>query len=258
MNQTPAEIDGALYALMREEQSLVNRLAQRQHAIENWTNGTMARYYADTIKEYEAEVEALHEQIEKMAAQKYPYTAEYVRRGGWTRAWLVTNGNGHVHKEMECSTCYPTTEFFWLTEVSGKSEEEIVDLAGERACTICYPSAPVEKLSQPTRLFSDEEKSKAERKAERERKATEKEAKRIANSLTEDGSPIVVKAFGWDEKLTHQKTAMTWLTDHLAFYPDSVSDEDVNRVVTALATKRGLSVEEMRAEVDKKAAQKRR
>jgi hypothetical protein len=42
-----------------------------------------------------------------------------------------------------CSTCHPTTRFAWLTELSGKNEDEIIDYAGYKACTVCYPKAPL-------------------------------------------------------------------------------------------------------------------
>jgi hypothetical protein len=58
----------------------------------------------------------------------------------------------------------------WLTDLSDHDEQEIVDLAGERACTVCYASAPVAlRLDRPTQLFSEDEK--AAQKAREERAA---------------------------------------------------------------------------------------
>lgn len=70
---------------------------------------------------------------------------EYVRRGGWTRALLVTNGNGHVHSSMSCSTCDrggQSTQFQWLVEFSDHDESEVVAAAGWRACTGLLPVGP--------------------------------------------------------------------------------------------------------------------
>lgn len=96
----------------------------------------------------------------------------------WTRAFLVTNSNGHVHSSMACHTCRPTTWFNWLPEYSGASEEQIVSDAGERACTVCYPSAPVNVLSRPTKIFSEDEKRIAREREERAAAKAAREAKR--------------------------------------------------------------------------------
>lgn len=68
----------------------------------------------------------------------------YVRRGGWSRFFLVDNTNGHIHKSTSCGTCRPTTQFGWLTDLSGQSEEEAVKAHGAMLCTRCFPSAPLE------------------------------------------------------------------------------------------------------------------
>jgi len=65
---------------------------------------------------------------------------------GWTRAYLVTNSNGHIHSSMACSTCNrgnDATQFAWVTDFSDHNEAEIVAAAGWRACSVCYPTAPV-------------------------------------------------------------------------------------------------------------------
>jgi len=81
--------------------------------------------------------EALRLATEKLEAAE----AEY---GGWSRFWIVTNTNGHIHSSMNCSTCRWDTSFAWLTELSGLTEAEAVAEYGEILCSICYPSAPVE------------------------------------------------------------------------------------------------------------------
>lgn len=119
---------------------------------------------------------------------------EYDRRGGWTRAWLVTDG--HVHRSRNCSTCNngeQPTRFCWLPEMSGKKEEEIVEAAGDRACTVCYPSAPVARgLSAPaSSLSTQEERDREEARQERERARQEKAAKAALNAITNvDGTPL--------------------------------------------------------------------
>ena len=74
-------------------------------------------------------------------------------RGGWNRAFLVAGAGGHVHSSTDCSTCRPTTQYAWMTNSSGADEDTIVSDAGYRACTVCYPSAPVgDERSLPTEM----------------------------------------------------------------------------------------------------------
>jgi len=73
----------------------------------------------------------------------------------WSRFFLVTNTNGHIHKSMDCSTTRPTTRFAWITSLSGLKEKDAVEQEGEILCTDCFPSAPSEykklaKLLTPT------------------------------------------------------------------------------------------------------------
>lgn len=133
----------------------------------------------------------------KLAAlelEALPYETEYTRRGGWNRVFLAQSHDGHAHKGKNCSTCHhgeDRTQFAWLTQYSGLTEDEIVADAGERACTTCYPSAPINVLKQRTKMFTlDEIKAQAAREAraaERVRKAAEADAKSI---LTPEGTPL--------------------------------------------------------------------
>jgi hypothetical protein len=127
---------------------------------------------------------------------------EFGRRGGWPRAYLVTDG--HVHSSMHCSSCnrggFPT-RFSWMIDYSGKSHAEIVEAAGERACTICYPDAPVARkekgedidVPKSVMMTADEIERAEARKAEAERRA-EKKAKAALNAITNpDGRPLTGK-----------------------------------------------------------------
>jgi hypothetical protein len=64
--------------------------------------------------------------------------------GGWSRFFIVNNVGGHIHRTMSCSTCYPTTEFGWLPNLSGLTEADAVEEWGGILCSVCFPSAPVE------------------------------------------------------------------------------------------------------------------
>lgn len=70
--------------------------------------------------------------------------ATWEANGRWSRFFLVTNSNGHIHSSMGCSTCRPSTNYAFLVEMSGMSEAEAVEAQGPVLCSKCFPSAPVE------------------------------------------------------------------------------------------------------------------
>lgn len=76
-------------------------------------------------------------------AAQDPYHDEYDRRP-WSRFFLVTSSDGHIHSSLQCSTCRPTTGYKWLPDLSGKTEADAVAAEGTRLCSVCFPSAPVE------------------------------------------------------------------------------------------------------------------
>jgi hypothetical protein len=68
---------------------------------------------------------------------------------GWSRFFLVPGG--HIHSSLNCSTCNKegkSTNFGWLPDLSGLTEEDAVREHGAILCTVCYPSAPVEYTNQ--------------------------------------------------------------------------------------------------------------
>lgn len=76
-------------------------------------------------------------------AELAPMIAEWKLRGGWTRFWLVTNSDGHIHRERSCSTLHVRTLVTLVTELSGADDEQVVEYAGHVACTVCFPQAPL-------------------------------------------------------------------------------------------------------------------
>ena len=174
-----------------------------------WYRAADADMYTRSAAKHQAKIDALHAEIVEISKEAIPFNDEYKSRP-WTRAWIVTSSEGHVHNTMDCSTCNKVyrkqdgtysepTEFGWLPQVSGLDEAEIVDLAGEAACTVCYPSAPVASLSQPNLLDT------AERLALKAAKSAEKDAKtaeRIAKGVTPDGTPLVVE---WQYESTRDR-----------------------------------------------------
>lgn len=199
-NLTPVEIDTLLAPIWeREYQAKADVLATTRRSAElqvkasKLKNGLKVQGYAtpgdgirlaETIQHLNDRITSLHEILEQIAEEEAPYLAEYQRRGGWNRVFLATSSNGHAHKGTECSTCHHgeyRTGFAWLIQYSGLPESEIVADAGERACTTCYPSAPVN--AKGTKMFTPDEiqvqEARAAREAEKARKAQEAADKSI-------------------------------------------------------------------------------
>lgn len=265
---SPAEIDAVLHeqgykeAVARNRVSTYSdRLRDHQAAVE----GRKSRYgqllpyqverYEEDIAKFEAEAEAARKAQE-------PGEAEYARRGGWTRGFLVQGPNGHLHKSMNCSTCnngdQPTT-FVWLTEYSGMDEAELVEKAGERACTTCHPSAPAGTLARESQLRPDVEAraAKAARDAEKAEKAAAKAAKAIAMP---DGSPLRERYGVIRTVVSAWRNAVAARADQLWYSASHPSNGEWQRLIedctVALAHKLGKPVEEIAAEIEKKAQAK--
>lgn len=194
-----------------------------------------------------------------------PYEAEYQRRGGWTRAFLVDNTGGHVHKSRNCSKCYPTTQFVWLPEQSGKKESEIVEAAGKMACTECYPSAPVDVLKRPGTIRNPlKAAAQDERAAARAAKATADAEKAITDV---DGSVLKTRLDGSIKTARAAEIRAVELHSMLMAHEsgkyvirndDFVLDlkDDSETLLLALANKKGTTRDEELEYLKKKAAAK--
>jgi hypothetical protein len=100
--------------------------------------------------------------------------ADWRDNGRWSRFYLVTNTNGHIHSSLSCSTCFHDTNFAWLTHLSGLDEADAVQAEGEVLCTICYPSAPVSWTNGISRRDKEAKAKREAEKAERQRIKAEK------------------------------------------------------------------------------------
>ena len=247
---TPAQIDEAwalvaakLRAAQEKRDSI--RKVQRQVAADSETG----RIYA---RKFEAALDAVIAADDDMQ----PFVAEWNRRGGWTRAYIVPGG--HVHRSTHCHTLHVTTLISWLPEQSGKDEAEIVELAGERACTHCYPSAPVDVLARPTQLYTADERKDMAAKAQRAQELAAKKADAATKAITDvDGKPLRDTG-NWIVKTERaaEIDAVDFLHNKLAYGYDHQDEAAFTRVVTALAHKRGTTVEEQVALVTAKAEKK--
>lgn len=149
-SMTPCEVDTLLAAIHGERGKAQERLNSLDQSIERYREE--ATRYTDSynatvhLPRLEEQRPGLVEQLKALAAEAAPLNAEFVRRGGWPRFFLVVSSDGLIHSHMDCSTCNngrQMTRFGWLPALSGKTEEEAVADQGAYLCTICFPTAPV-------------------------------------------------------------------------------------------------------------------
>ncbi len=194
------------------------------------------------------------------------FAAEFERRGGWTRVWVVPGG--HAHRSTGCHSLYPDTVIMFYPPLSGAAEDEVVAAAGDRACTHCYPSAPVDR---PSTIVLGCEDDKMRARAEREAKRAQKEADKAAKAITApDGSPLRDRVFGW--KIETERAAQMEYCEtlsELANVPPHVeasyntgwrADMTVYaaRLLEALAAKHGETADEARERLAPKVKAKTR
>ena len=217
----------------------------------------------DTLLEKKTE---LTEEINGIFLEEDIYESEFSRRGGWTRAFLVANGNGHVHKTRSCTTCRPTTGFTWVTSYSGKNQDDVIQDAGESACTVCYPDAPVDTKNRPSKIFDPEvheaQLAKAKIKEEKDRQVA---IKAIANP---DGTPL--KELGrWGDTVRTLRSAEIFAVDKqvvlLAIADDRWPGREelkkeyqtnYDNFLKAIAHKKGTTIEEQHKILKAKALKK--
>lgn len=256
MTTTPVIIDTEIAETQKAIEENRNRVYRLNQSINynkkySWLAGEVEKREIELTK-----VEAtLAELKEKLAMLEGMYT-------GWTRAFLVRNSNGHIHKNRECVTCFETTNYVWLTEMSGRDELEIAYLAGEKACTICYSHAPSAYFLRECGL---EDPEVVEARRIRQARKAEIEAKRQKTGIwNPDGTPLKVFEYGFQTykteikaERTAQSTAVNLLVGVQSMHrePREIerSNESIETILIALAHKRGTSVEEQRALVQAKA-----
>src|SRR5512145_2825650 len=178
---TPAEIDTEIARIQGEHAALeaeIRRNNRSLHYADEAGDRVAANRFMDLI------VKAGNQQAE-LDKEMRPLTVEWTRRGGWTRYYLVDAHDGHVHSSTGCSSCFPTTAFYWLTSESGKTAEQIVAQAQAQACTVCFPWAPVTDKRGSYRT-----PSQAQAEARAAEKAAKAAAKKAAEITTPDGGEL--------------------------------------------------------------------
>ncbi len=232
-NLTPVEIDTLLAPIWERQMNAISRINNYKrreteifNTIEKIKKGERVLRVATPLDGIELMedlarlgrfIVAEGNKLAAAEAEAAPYEAEYQRRGGWNRVFLATSSNGHAHNGAECSTCHNgqyRTGFSWLIQYSGKTESEIVADAGERACTTCYPSAPVN--AKGTKMFTPDEieaqKAREEREAARIERARQADIKGIT---TPEGQPLDIGRHGFEDIAKTVRTAEIAATDAL-------------------------------------------
>jgi hypothetical protein len=239
----PKTIDGLIAFNEQRAHELTSLIGRAASQLRMWGGQT---YYAARLAEIQAEKTANEERLAATKKALAEYNALYT---GWTRAFLVVNSNGHIHKSRDCSTCFETTQYYWMYELSGEDELAIAQLAGEKACTVCYSEAPSSYFMERSQLeHPDVVKAREERAA----KKAEREAKRLAVGVFNvDGTPLKVHESSWSRYKSEIKTERTaesiavqhylWLADDRERNLEELTKvtEALTEICEALARKRG-------------------
>jgi hypothetical protein len=183
---TPAEIDTEIARLQGQLAS--------QHAVRDRAHHVLTSQYATETERDEAR--AVYGQangkISVLGNMTYALESEYGRRGTWARYFVVDNNNGHLHTNTHCQNTYETTEWVWMSGMSGMTKAQAVAEGGSLTCLSCFPEfrAEIELGREPRFETPRMKKTREEREAAAAKKA-EKIAKATANGITDvDGSPL--------------------------------------------------------------------
>lgn len=190
-NLTPVKIDMELYRIYLAEANNEARIGHEVKTIERYTKlankGPLPAWEQKSLDDAKARLAELQNVRQDLINEKAPYEVEYLSRP-WHRYFLVTNGNGHVHRNMTCRTCFPTTQYAWLVELADCDEATMVEDYGEKACTVCFPDAPA--------LPAFHGPGRYDREA-REAKEAEKAAKLAAKNAKLLVEPVRIHHTSW-------------------------------------------------------------
>lgn len=273
LHQSAAELSGRLELA----ETSIRRMAGQSHDARGrrWS-GTLqdalayepARYEQHTWTHLITRREETLRDLEGVRAEQGELNEVYESSGRWTRAFLVDGSDGHVHSSMQCSSCYPTTQFVWLPQYSGADEREIVEAAGRSACTRCYPTAPVDVLSRPSTITNPNRPTPDTNNKTGKRTAStgEPDQKTVNKSPTASGEPLRIPEMFSDHGVevlkTERSAIVAWndSTDYLGMVDEDLKPGLLRRRVLieeALAAKNGVTVEQQRAVLETKYAKRR-
>ena len=204
--QFAVEIDTELSNLYNDEWTIKEKILGYQDSLEFYVKNP--KYASDNVAHYEKQIEILKQKLVPIKKRQRELNEIY-SQDPWTRAYLVVSSDGHVHKDMYCSTCFPQTRYAWLVQYSSDDEQTIVEDAGQDACTVCYPSAPAEVLNRPSRIVTADKIAKEKARLEREAKKQAKIAKEKANAPTASGEFLYFKRGKYTEVIKTERSAVS-------------------------------------------------
>ncbi|MDQ0376531.1 hypothetical protein [Amycolatopsis thermophila] len=261
--KTPAEIDteiarvtAAIYAHHAKAEQTQREKAR---AIEHMNAGaqfvtpdTLARQ-RENIAELQHRIDRAYDDAAQLSARDLrPLLDEFDRRGGWTRYYLVDNTNGHLHTTQRCRNTYASTQWYWVTELSGATAAEAVDAAGSLSCLTCFPDQrAIIESGRPSRIQSpNQRKTREEREAAAAAKAAKAAAAAAKAISNPDGTPLVIPDYVGTRTLkteTAAHRAALQAAGDLLLYPNSsyadAMRETIRLCAAALAHKRGTTPE---------------
>lgn len=245
---TPQQVDTVLAANWQAQARVMSRIQSAQSAADRYAKSGLT---ALATRE-QGEVKAFQASLSRMVAEAQPYEAEYARRR-WHRYFLVTGGDGHVHRDRSCHTCFPTTTYAWLVTLSGCDERAMVAEYGTDACTACFPDAPV--LARQLGAVSKTQRERAAARTAREAKRAAAAAKAAEKAIASpDGTPLKDQN-GWTVRTVsaarHELvSALGTAVLRPAHNPEyqAACAAAATRLAAALAAKTGTSVETVTAD----------
>lgn len=194
--------------------------------------------------------------------------ALWTAHGMWPRYSIVPGGHIHTNGRA-CHTLRPTTDVRWAHPVSGDTVADAIEVYGDVLCTHCFPEAPVANCGG--KVATDEQGNpltKAEAQAIKDAREAEKAAKlaaKNAKAVFDPATGTLVQGPDLYEIKT-ERTLVTAIVDAMYSYgfgerlDRKYRDQDnyptyrewIAYAINALAAKHGKTVEEVRAEMNKK------
>jgi hypothetical protein len=179
--------DEALLPLYANEAELLEAIRETKKIVEG-------KYSASNKAYAEKRLASLEVKLEVVRAEMAPLVA-IAKAGNWRRFVLVPGG--HVHRPA-CSTLRFTTARYIMPNYSGAEEADLVEEAGEAACTICFPSAPVDRPTRIPELVAEREAREAEAAARKAEKAAKEAEKIVVGKQVYKTLRAAENAVGWE------------------------------------------------------------
>lgn len=250
---TPVEVDTDYYwtsVKMQQLDAHISMIAKKLRANTHLSNAEVARL--------ESQRAGLNEEWESLFVHREELDVAYYKRR-WTRAWLVTSSDGHIHSTPFCGTFKARTTCTLLPQVSGWTTEQIVDAAGEKACTVCFPDAPAKPCTLRDPLTAQEQDELAIAKAAKQAQAAVKAITTpegaplyAAREFDHEGlnGPLVKTEVAANRLAMEALKSLGWYGVEHPFAKNWI--ETVRRMVLALAAKHGTTALDEFNAMDKK------